>query len=29
MYDNWASDVKGIYWAYRDKRGLKKKPTNL
>ena len=20
MYDNWASDVKGIYWAYRDKR---------
>jgi len=28
MYDNWASDVKGIYWAYRDKRRLKntKKP---
>jgi len=25
MYDNWASDVKGIYWAYRDKRRLKKK----
>ena len=24
MYDNWASDVKGIYWAYRDKRRLKK-----
>lgn len=23
MYDNWASDVKGIYWAYRDKRRLK------
>ena len=20
MYDNWASDVKGIYWALRDKR---------
>ncbi|MEP3836727.1 MAG: CDP-alcohol phosphatidyltransferase family protein [Algibacter sp.] len=29
MYDNWASDVKGIYWAYRDKRRLKKKSTNL
>ncbi len=26
MYDNWASDVKGIYWAYKDKRRLKKKP---
>ncbi|WP_339885577.1 CDP-alcohol phosphatidyltransferase family protein [Polaribacter vadi] len=25
MYDNWASDVKGIYWALRDKRRLKKK----
>ena len=24
MYDNWASDVKGIFWAYRDKRRLKK-----
>ena len=24
MYDNWASDVKGIYWAQRDKRRLKK-----
>jgi CDP-diacylglycerol--glycerol-3-phosphate 3-phosphatidyltransferase len=24
MYDNWASDVKGIYWAYKDKRRLKK-----
>ncbi|MCR8667570.1 CDP-alcohol phosphatidyltransferase family protein [Aestuariibaculum sp. M13] len=23
MYDNWASDVKGIYWALRDKRRLK------
>jgi CDP-diacylglycerol--glycerol-3-phosphate 3-phosphatidyltransferase len=25
MYDNWVSDVKGIYWAYKDKRRLKKK----
>jgi len=24
MYDNWASDVKGIYWALKDKRRLKK-----
>jgi len=24
MYDNWASDVKGIFWAYKDKRRLKK-----
>ena len=24
MYDTWASDVKGIYWAQRDKRRLKK-----
>ena len=24
IYDNWASDVKGIYWAIRDKRRLKK-----
>ena len=24
MYDNWASDVKGVYWALRDKRRLKK-----
>ena len=24
MYDNWASDVKGMYWALRDKRRLKK-----
>jgi phosphatidylglycerophosphate synthase len=26
MYDNWASDVKGVYWAFRDKRRLKKNP---
>ena len=25
MYEDWASDVKGIYWALRDKRRLKKK----
>ncbi len=25
MYDNWTSDVKGVYWAFRDKRRLKKK----
>lgn len=25
MYDNWAFDVKGIYWAMRDKRRLKNK----
>lgn len=24
MYDNWTSDVKGIYWVFRDKRRLKK-----
>jgi CDP-diacylglycerol--glycerol-3-phosphate 3-phosphatidyltransferase len=24
MYDNWTSDIKGIYWAYRDKRRLKR-----
>lgn len=24
MYDNWASDVKSIYWAFKDKRRLKK-----
>lgn len=24
MYDEWASDVKGIYWALKDKRRLKK-----
>jgi CDP-diacylglycerol--glycerol-3-phosphate 3-phosphatidyltransferase len=26
MYDHWTSDIKGIYWAYKDKRRLKKKP---
>jgi CDP-diacylglycerol--glycerol-3-phosphate 3-phosphatidyltransferase len=26
MYDNWTADVKGIYWALRDKRRLKQKP---
>lgn len=25
MYDQWAADVKGIYWAFRDKRRLRKK----
>jgi len=25
MYDHWTSDVKGVYWALRDKRRLKKK----
>lgn len=25
MYDEWASDIKGIYWALRDKRRLKKR----
>jgi CDP-diacylglycerol--glycerol-3-phosphate 3-phosphatidyltransferase len=25
MYDKWASDVKGVFWAYRDERRLKKK----
>ena len=24
MFDKWVSDVKGIYWALRDKRRLKK-----
>ncbi|NNE32210.1 MAG: CDP-alcohol phosphatidyltransferase family protein [Winogradskyella sp.] len=24
MYDTWASDVKGLYWAWRDKRRLRK-----
>ena len=24
MFPNWASDVKGIYWAFKDKRRLKK-----
>lgn len=23
MYDEWASDIKGIYWALRDKKRLK------
>jgi phosphatidylglycerophosphate synthase len=25
IYDNWTSDVKGLYWSYRDKRRFKKK----
>lgn len=25
MYDKWVSDVKGLYWALRDKRRLQKK----
>jgi len=25
LYANWASDVKGIYWALRDKRRFKKR----
>ncbi|MDP3358962.1 MAG: CDP-alcohol phosphatidyltransferase family protein [Lutibacter sp.] len=25
MFDNWVSGVKGIYWALRDKRRLRKK----
>lgn len=25
MYDNWVAGVKGIYWALRDKRRLRKK----
>ncbi|WNH12634.1 CDP-alcohol phosphatidyltransferase family protein [Thalassobellus suaedae] len=25
IYDKWVADVKGIYWAIRDKRRLKKK----
>lgn len=25
MYDEWVSDVKGLYWALRDKRRLQKK----
>jgi CDP-diacylglycerol--glycerol-3-phosphate 3-phosphatidyltransferase len=24
MYDHWASDIKGIYWALKDKRRSKK-----
>ncbi|MFO7674623.1 MAG: CDP-alcohol phosphatidyltransferase family protein [Lutibacter sp.] len=27
MYDNWVAGVKGIYWALRDKRRLRKKTT--
>lgn len=27
MFDNWVSGVKGIYWALRDKRRLRKKTT--
>lgn len=23
MYDNWASDIRGIYWALKDKKRLK------
>ena len=23
MYDEWASDIKGIYWAFKDKHRLK------
>ena len=25
MYDNWVSDVKGIYWVLRDRKRLAKK----
>ncbi len=25
MHDEWASDIKGIYWALKDKRRLKKR----
>ena len=24
MYDEWVSDVKGIFWAIKDKRRLNK-----
>ena len=24
MYDEWVAGVKGLYWALRDKRRLKK-----
>ena len=27
MYDNWVVGVKGIYWAIRDKRRLRKRKT--
>lgn len=26
LYDQWTSDVKGIYWAVKDKRRIKSKP---
>ena len=29
MYDKWAADVKGIYWAIRDKRRIKKKQNSV
>jgi CDP-diacylglycerol--glycerol-3-phosphate 3-phosphatidyltransferase len=25
MYDQWVKDVKGIYWALKDKRRLEEK----
>lgn len=29
MYDNWVSDVKGIYWALKDKRRIKNSSDKL
>ncbi|PTM02125.1 MAG: phosphatidylglycerophosphate synthase [Bacteroidetes bacterium] len=29
MYDKWAADVKGIYWAIRDKRRINKKQNGI
>ncbi len=29
MYDEWVEGVKGIYWALRDKRRLKKEKSTL
>jgi CDP-diacylglycerol--glycerol-3-phosphate 3-phosphatidyltransferase len=29
MYDKWVADVKGIYWAIRDKRRIKKKQNSV
>ncbi|SFZ92332.1 CDP-diacylglycerol--glycerol-3-phosphate 3-phosphatidyltransferase [Flaviramulus basaltis] len=29
MYKNWVSDVKGIFWALRDKRRLKNNKTKI
>lgn len=29
MYDDWVSDVKGVYWALRDKRRLKHESDKL